>query len=101
MTATTVALDALEGTPRAVAFGGEEPRTVRLSLDAGEEVAEHSHPGREIVCYLVSGRLRLRIDGEDHVLSAGDLARFDGEQSISPLAIEESVAVLVLARRAD
>ena len=101
MTASTVAVDALEGEPHAVAFGGEEPRTVRLSLDAGEGIAEHSHPDREIVCHLVSGRLRMRIDGEDHELRAGDLARFDGEQSISPKAIEESVAVLVLARRAD
>ena len=97
----TVALDDLTETPREVAFPGAEPRTVRLSLDAGEEVPAHRHPEREIVVHLVSGRLDVRIDGESNRLEPGDLLRFDGRKEVSPRAEEDSTALLVLARRAD
>jgi quercetin dioxygenase-like cupin family protein len=97
----TVTLDDLTETPRAVAFPGFEPKTVRLSLDAGEVVPAHRHPEREIVVSLVSGRLDVRIDGESNVLEPGDLLRFDGQREVSPRAEEDSTALLVLARRAD
>ncbi|WP_132056808.1 cupin domain-containing protein [Halorussus amylolyticus] len=97
----TVSLDDLEVAPREVAFPGSEPKTVRLSLDAGEEVPAHRHPEREIVVHLVSGRLDVRVDGEGHVLEPGDLLRFDGREEVSPKAEVDSVAVLVLAPRSD
>lgn len=99
MTAETTTLAALTERPREVAFPGAEPRVVRLALAAGEEVPAHRHPEREIVVYLVSGRLDVRLDGEPHELEAGDLLRFDGRQEVSPRATEESTALLVLARR--
>jgi len=96
----TASLEDLTETPREVAFPGEEPRTIRLTLDAGEEVPAHRHPDREIVVYAVSGRLDVRVDGESNVLEAGELLRFDGRQEVSPTAEEDSTALLVLARRA-
>ena len=96
-TASVVSLDDLSETPHAVTFEGEEPRTVRLELEAGEEVPAHSHPDRTIVLYLVAGHVRLRIDDTEHELKAGDLARFSGDGRISPTAIEDSIALLVLA----
>ena len=36
-----------DGEPHADAFPGSEPRTIRLSLDAGERVDPHRHPGRD------------------------------------------------------
>jgi len=101
MTAETVSLDDLTEEPREVAFPGSEPKTVRLALDVGEAVPAHRHPGREIVVHLVSGRLDVRVDGESNVLEPGDLLRFDGQREVSPTAEEDSVAVLVLAPRAD
>ncbi|MFC4450925.1 cupin domain-containing protein [Halorussus aquaticus] len=97
----TVALDDLTERPREVAFPGAEPKTVRLSLDAGEEVPAHRHPGREIVVHLVSGRLDVRVDGESNVLEPGDLLRFDGKREVSPKAEADSTALLVLAPRSE
>lgn len=85
---------------RAVLFDGE-PRTVRLALEAGASVPAHQHPGRDVVCHVLDGALSLRLGGESHALEAGDVVRFDGDQDISPTADTDSVALLVLAERAD
>jgi quercetin dioxygenase-like cupin family protein len=98
---TTVrSLSDLDGQPHANVFPGSEPKTIRLALSEGEEVPAHSHPDREIVFYLVEGTIELGLDGETHELSAGDVARFDGDQDVSPRAVEDSTALIVLARRA-
>jgi quercetin dioxygenase-like cupin family protein len=97
----TVPLDDLTERPREVAFPGDEPKTVRLTLDAGEEVPAHRHPERRIVVHLVSGRLDVRVEGESNVLESGDLLRFDGQKEVAPKAEEDSTALLVLAPRAD
>lgn len=91
----------LEGEPHARVFADSEPKTIRLTLEAGEEMPRHSHPDRQIVCYLVSGTIELRVDEESDTLTAGDIARFDGDHQISPRAIEDSTALLVLAPRAN
>lgn len=96
---TVKTLSELDGQPHAPVFPGEEPQTIRLTLEAGETVAAHSHPDREIVCYLIEGRVSFAIGGETHVLSSGDIARFDGAQEIAPEAVEPSTALLVLAQR--
>ncbi|WP_276299133.1 cupin domain-containing protein [Halorussus lipolyticus] len=97
----TVALDDLTETPREVAFPGSEPKTVRLELDAGDEVPAHRHPERQIVVHLVSGRLDVRVEDESNVLEPGDLLRFDGRKEVAPKAEEDTTALLVLAPRAD
>jgi len=98
---TTIrALDDLDGEPHANAFPGAEPKTIRLTLAAGEEVPPHDHPDREIVLYLVEGEIELTLGKETHEVTAGDVARFDGDQDVSPKATEDSTALLVLAERA-
>ncbi|WP_435066658.1 cupin domain-containing protein [Haloplanus sp. C73] len=94
-------LSELDGERHANVFPDAEPKTIRLTLDAGEAVAPHTHPGREIVFYLVEGQVELRLDDETHELAAGDVARFDGEREVAPRAIEASTALIVLAARAD
>ncbi|WP_136715555.1 cupin domain-containing protein [Halorientalis salina] len=94
-------LDDLEPTPHASPFPGEEPKVVRLALEADERVSPHRHPDRQIICYVVSGALELELDDDVHELAAGDVARFDGRRDISPKATADSVALLVLARRTD
>jgi len=91
----------LEGQPHANVFPEKEPKTIRLTLPAGEAVAEHSHPGRDIVFYLIEGRIELSLDGETHEVDAGDVARFAGERDISPRALEDSTALIVLAERPE
>jgi len=94
-------LDELDGQPHANVFPDREPKTVRLALDAGESVPAHSHPGRDIVLYLVEGRVELRLGDRTHEVTAGDIVRFEGDQDISPRAIEPSVALIVLAPRSE
>ena len=92
-----VTLDELEGTPHAVVFDRDAPRTVRLTLESDQQLPAHRHPGTDVVCHLVEGELDLALDGDSHRLAAGDLFRFSGDREISPTAIEDSVAVLVFA----
>lgn len=87
----------LTETPHETVFDGSEPRTVRLALDAGEAVAPHSHPGRTVLFYLVSGQVDLDVGPDRYTLDAGDLVRFAGDHEVSPEAVEESVALVVLA----
>jgi len=99
---TTVrSLDDLEGEPHANVFPEDEPKTIRLTLAAGEDVPSHDHPDREIVLYLVEGAVELQLGEETHELAAGDIVRFDGDQEVSPRAVEDSTALIVLAKRSD
>jgi len=91
----------LESEPHALLFDGDEPRTIRLSLAAGESVAEHSHPGRSIVLSVIDGAIDLSLDGETYALEGGEVIRFDGERSIAPTAQEASTALVVLAAESD
>ncbi|WP_458208518.1 cupin domain-containing protein [Haladaptatus sp. NG-SE-30] len=90
-------LDDLESTPHAEVFDQQAPRTVRLQLEAGQRIPPHQHPGEDIVLHLLSGHIGLELGDEQCDLHPGDIARFSGNQDISPAAVEESVAVLVFA----
>lgn len=94
-------LQELEGVPHANAFPSEEPKTIRLTLSEGEHVEPHAHPDREIVLYLISGSLKLRLDGKPYEVNKGDVVHFDGAQDISPVAKSDSTALLVLASKPE
>jgi len=97
----TVGLADLDGEPHARAFPGREPKTVRLSLSAGESVAEHDHPDRTVLFHALEGVFDVRLDGEAHRVAAGELLRFDGERSVEPTAREDGTALIVLAPRGE
>jgi len=94
-------LDDLEGEPHANPFPEAEPKTIRLTLTEGEEVPPHDHPDHEIVFYLIDGEIELQLGQETHAVTAGDLARFNGDQEISPRAVEDSTALIVLAQHTE
>lgn len=89
-------LDDLTATPHATAFDGR-PRTIRLSLDAGEGVAAHSHPGEWVLLHVLEGRLDVRLDDDTHELAAGDMVRFSGDREVQPEAVEDATALVVFA----
>lgn len=89
----------LEGEPHADAFPGRTPKTLRLSLEAGERVPEHEHPDRTVLFHVIDGAIDVALDGESRLVSAGEILRFDGELSVEPTAREESTALVVLAPR--
>ncbi|WP_181691286.1 cupin domain-containing protein [Natronomonas sp. LN261] len=98
---TIQTLDELDGQPHANVFPDTEPKTIRLTLEEGGEIAPHAHPDREIVFYLVEGTVELQLGDRTHELIAGDIAHFDGDQEIAPRAVEETTAVIVLASRSE
>lgn len=89
-----------DGTGRTRLFEGG-PKTIQLSLDAGESIPAHTHPGRDIVFYLRSGAVDLTLGDETLSLSPGEIVRFDGDQDISPAATADSEALLVLAESSE
>lgn len=99
--ATIRSLDELEASPHANVFPDAEPKTIRLTLAAGESVPPHDHPDREIVLYVIEGTIELRLGEDVHRVAAGEIARFDGAQDVSPEAVEDATALLVLAERSS
>jgi quercetin dioxygenase-like cupin family protein len=89
------ALSELEGAPHAEVFDDQSPRGVRLTLDPGESVPEHRHPESVIVFHQIRGRVDVLVGDETVELGAGDVARFDGDQDISPTAQTETTALIV------
>jgi quercetin dioxygenase-like cupin family protein len=94
-------LDELDGAPHARPFDAGEPMVIQLALDAGERVDPHTHPDRQIVLTVRSGAIELDLDDDTYDLSAGDVIRFDGRREVSPYAVEDSEALIVLAERVD
>jgi len=97
--ADTISLDELTASPHAKLF--DEPLTIRLELDAGERVDPHTHPERTVVLHLLSGAVELDLDDETHELGSDDVIRFDGRREVSPKAVEDSAALLVLSKRVE
>jgi len=89
----------LDGEPHADAFPGREPKTIRLTLEAGERVPEHEHPDRTVLFHVLEGAVDVALDGDPHRVEAGEVLRFEGESAVEPTAREESVALVVLAPR--
>lgn len=50
---------------------GEESMVTKMLYEAGNEVQTHSHPNEQSG-YVLSGRYRLVIDGEETTIEAGD-----------------------------
>lgn len=98
---TVQTLTELEGQPHADVFPDAELKTIRLTLSEGEEIAPHAHPGRDVVFHLLEGAVELQLGEDTHELAGGDIARFRGDQEISPRAIADSTALVVLAPRSD
>ncbi|MFB6121307.1 MAG: cupin domain-containing protein [Halobacteriaceae archaeon] len=93
--ATVTSLSDLDETPHAEVFDDMDPRVVRLELDAGERVPRHQHPDSTIVLHVVDGRLELTLGEDLYALEAGDVAKFDGEQDISPEALGHATVLVV------
>jgi redox-sensitive bicupin YhaK (pirin superfamily) len=89
-------LAGLDDRPHAEVFASD-PRTIRLSLSAGEELPPHSHSGRQVLIHVLSGRLSVAVDDDCHEVGAGELLRFDGEREVAPTALEDATALVVLA----
>jgi quercetin dioxygenase-like cupin family protein len=95
-----VRLDDLDARPHAVVFESA-PRTVRLALDAGDGVATHTHPGKDVLLHVLEGEFEVALDDEQITVAAGEVIRFDGEREVAPAAVTDAQALVVLAPRTD
>jgi len=94
-------IDALESTPHAEVFDVDEPRTVRLQLEADDRMPKHRHPESNVVLYVLEGTLELTLGNQSYDLEQGAVVRFDGDQPISPHALTASAALLVFAPKTE
>lgn len=51
------------------------------------------------MCYVLEGAVDLHLGTETFETKEGDIARFEGEHESSPVALEDGVALFVLAPR--
>ncbi|TDR45751.1 XRE family transcriptional regulator [Tahibacter aquaticus] len=82
-------------------FPGSQINAVKMCLPVGYASETVSHDGDEFV-YVLSGRVRYRVGGEEYLLEAGDSLHFDGRQNhdlanVGDIAVEVvSVGTLAL-----
>lgn len=58
---------------REVIFTGAKSQLVVMSIPVGGEVGEETHEHVEQTLYIVSGVCRVVLDGEEHMVSGGDV----------------------------
>jgi quercetin dioxygenase-like cupin family protein len=98
MTVERASVDAADGSDRLSLFENS-PRVVRLSLPAGERVPPHTHPDAVILFQVLAGTVELDLGDQTHRAEAGEILRFDGDQEISPRAVSDAEALVILADR--
>ena len=69
--ADSVAVEALPGITRRTLVHGPRMLTCEFTLQQGRDLPIHTHP-HEQTGYIVSGRIRLHIDGKSFELGPGD-----------------------------
>lgn len=75
---------------------GQSTHMVEFQLKAGADVPRHSHPNEQIG-YLVSGRLRLVIKGNEHVFEPGGSWCIPGDIVHEAQVLEDSVVIEVFS----
>ncbi|WP_435064356.1 cupin domain-containing protein [Halobaculum sp. EA56] len=88
--------DADGGGPRTPVLGGD-PRVVSVTLDAGETIPEHEHPGTRVLFLVRSGTASVTVAGSERTLDAGSVARFDGGDGVAVEAETDCAALVVLS----
>lgn len=91
----TASLDDFDADGRTPVF--EDPYTVHLGLEAGDNIPPHTHPGQAILFAVLEGELDLSVGDETEGLSAGEFASFDGNTDIAVEAIEDVRTLVVFA----
>lgn len=73
---------------------------VHKVLKKGEIIEKHNHPGKEIVFAVMKGSFEITIGGEEkHLVKAGEALNFDGTNTISAVAIDDSESLVVLVNK--
>jgi quercetin dioxygenase-like cupin family protein len=87
-----LAVEMLPGLIRRTLISGERLMICRFDLDKGVKIPDHSHP-HDQAGYVVSGKIRVTVDGKSCDLGPGDSYTAPPGVSHSALALEASVVV--------
>ena len=85
-------IEMFEGVSRRTLNQGDQTSIHEIVIAKGAVVPEHTHP-HEQTGYLVSGRLRFVMPGQNAELSAGDSWIVPGDVPHEVTALEDSVAI--------
>ena len=85
-------VEMLPGLFRRTLVSDERLMICRFDLDKGVEIPSHSHP-QDQAGYVVSGRIRVSVDGMSRDLGPGDSYSAPSGAVHSALALERSVVV--------
>ena len=86
------AVEMLPGLARRTLVSDGRLMICRFDLDKGVEIPGHSHP-QDQAGYVISGRIRISVDGMSHDLGPGDSYSAPSGAVHSALALEMSVVV--------
>lgn len=79
----------------------DEYKLNKKELLAGDEIAEHSHPGEEVIFTVVKGIVKVRLNQEEnHRLESGDVLCFDGSNSLFAEIVEDALVYVTLIKKA-
>jgi quercetin dioxygenase-like cupin family protein len=87
---------AIAGILRKTLAYGERTLMTEFRLERDSVLPPHAHP-HEQIGYLISGRMRLTIGGEEHDVRPGDSWCIPGDAEHTAQALEPSVAVEVFS----
>ena len=88
-----------EGTLTRVLYRDDQIRVVVFAFDEGQELTDHTAAVPALV-QVVSGRIRLDLDGEAVELEPGSWVHMAADLTHAVLALEPSVMLLTLLRSA-
>ena len=88
-----------EGTLTRVLYRDDQIRVVVFAFDEGQELTDHTAAVPALV-QVVSGRIRLDLDGDPVELEPGSWVRMEANLIHAVLALEPSVMLLTLLRSA-
>jgi quercetin dioxygenase-like cupin family protein len=80
------------GIRRKTIAAGQAMMQMLVHLDSGSHLPAHSHP-HEQVTHIVSGRLRMLLDGRPHELGPGDTLLIPGGVTHEADTLEQAVAI--------
>lgn len=81
-------------------FSEEKFEVFKKILSAGEKIHKHNHPDYSVIFTVVEGKMKVVLgDDEEHILEPGKILKFDGENYIQALALENSQIFVILIKK--
>lgn len=87
--------DIQRATPPQVLAATPHGRALLFTLEAGQGIPPHRHPGAAVVLAVLSGEIEVRMQGTQ-TLQAGEVMTHDGNEAISLLARQPGQVLVTL-----